>query len=210
MASEAQPGPAQHLGLAPWKLVTIAVLFFLLYVPLYPQLVKTWLEDSNNSHGLLIPFVSFYLVWLLKDKFKTVESSNSLLGLALLVLSLIVYFASYVGDLALPARITMITTLTALVLFNAGVNVLKLVLFPILFLFFMVPVPETLLNLVSFPLQLYVTDISTRLIELCGIPVYAEGNLLFFATYSLEVTEACSGIRSLVSFLSIGTLLAYL
>ena len=133
-----------------------------------------------------------------------------MVGLAILAVSLVIYFASFVGDLAFPARISMITTLTGLVLYTCGWQVFKLLLFPILFLFFMVPVPVTILGLVAFPLQLFVSDVSAQLIDFYGIPVYQEGNLLFFARYSFEVTEACSGIRSLVSFLTLGALFAYM
>ena len=194
----------------PWKLALITLLFLLLYAPLYPSLVDTWLNDSNNSHGLLVPLVSLYLVWMLKDEIKAMELKSSMVGFAILAVSLVTYFASFVSDLAFPARITMITTLAGLVLYSGGWQVFKLLLFPILFLFFMVPVPVTLLALVAFPLQLFVSDVSTQLIDFYGIPVYQEGNLLFFARYSFEVTEACSGIRSLISFLTLGALFAYI
>jgi len=193
----------------PWKLVFIAFLFLLLYAPLYPSLVDTWLNDSNNSHGLLVPLVSLYLVWMLKDEIKAQEIRSSPVGFAFLAVSLVTYFASFVGDLAFPARISMITTLAGLVLFACGWQVFKLLLFPVLFLFFMVPVPVTIIGLVAFPLQLFVSDVSAQLIDFYGIPVYQEGNLLFFARYSFEVTEACSGIRSMVSFLTLGALFAY-
>jgi len=193
-----------------WKLGIMSLLYLLLYAPLYPGLVDTWVNDSNNSHGLLIPLVSLYLAWLLRGKLIAVEPRTSVVGLTLLVLSLLAYFVTYVGDLAFPARITMITTLAGLILFNYGWGVFGLVLFPVLFLIFMVPVPDTLLGLVGFPLQLSVSNASAHLIDLFGMPVYAEGNLLHFARYSFEVTEACSGIRSLVSFLAIGTLFAYI
>ena len=197
-------------GRMPWKVGALALLFLLAYAPLYPKLVETWLDDSNNSHGLLIPVVSLFLLWELRARIKAVEARPSLVGLGLLAGSLIAYFVCYVGGLAFPARIMMITTLAGLILFNAGWAVFRVVWFPVVYLFFMVPVPDTLQNLVAFPLQLFVSDASARLIDLYGIPVYAEGNLLFFAQYSFEVTEACSGIRSLISFLAIGALLAFL
>src|SRR5207244_3224846 len=107
-----------------------------------------------NSHGLLIPLVSLYLVWQLRDKLKALPTATSLGGFLLLLLSLIAYSASYAADLDFPARITVITTLAGLVLFNCGWNVFKLVLFPTLFLLFMVPVPDTFLDMIAFPLQL--------------------------------------------------------
>ena len=194
----------------PWKLGCVAFLFSLLYAPLYPLLIHTWLNDSNNSHGLLIPLVSLYLVWQLRGTLKASAFTTSFVGLVLLILSLIAYSASYAADLAFPARITVITTLAGLVLFNCGWSVFKLVLFPALFLLFMVPVPDTFLGMIAFPLQLFVSDVSAHVIDWYGIPVYREGNLLYFARYSFEVSEACSGIRSLVSFLAIGALFAYL
>lgn len=192
-----------------WKFITIVVVYLVLYAPIYPQLLKTWLEDSNNSHGLLIPVVSLYLLWELRCRVTTTEWNPSLTGLVLLLGSLVTYFVCFVGGLVFPARLTMVTTLAALVLFNAGWAVFRFTWFPIVFLFFMVPVPDTLMNLVSFPLQLLVSDVSAYLIGLYGLPVYAEGNMLLFAKYSFEVTEACSGIRSLISYLAIGTLLAF-
>jgi exosortase len=188
----------------------MALLYLLLYAPLYPGLVETWINDSNNSHGLLIPLVSLFLAWRLREKLDAGEPRTPVFGLTLLVLSLLAYLASYVGDLAFPARMTMITTLAGLILFNYGWGIFGRVLFPVLFLIFMVPVPDTLLDLVGFPLQLSVSNTSAHLIDLFGMPVYADGNLLHFPRYSFEVTEACSGIRSLVSFLAIGTLLAYM
>jgi exosortase len=191
------------------RLFLLAFLFLLLYSPVYPSLVRAWFDDSNNSHGILIPIVSIYLVWRLRDKIREIPSQPSTAGLVLLTLSLAAYLISYLVDLVLPARVTIISTLAGLVLFNWGWHVFSLVLFPILFLFFMIPVPDTLLDLIAFPLQLLVAQLSATLLDWSGIPVYAQGNVLHFASYSFEVVEACSGIRSLVSFLAIGTLLAY-
>jgi len=104
----------------PWRLIILAALFLLLYAPLYPQLVTTWLEDSNNSHGLLIPIVSLYLLWEMRERIRAVETPPAITGLALLVASLVSYFICYVGGLAFPARLTMVTTLAGLILFNAA------------------------------------------------------------------------------------------
>ena len=188
----------------------IASMFFLLYAPLYSSLVDTWLNDSNHSHGLLVPFVSLYLVWLEWDEIKNLRFSVSKWGLLLLVVSLLVYWGTYIGGLVFPSRFTIVTTLAGLILFNYGWVVFKVLLFPITFLFFMVPVPDTILGLIAFPLQLFVSDVSSQLINWYGIPVYQDGNLLHFASYSFEVTEACSGIRSMYSFLCIAAFCAYL
>jgi exosortase len=193
-----------------WKFIAVAVAYLVLYAPLYPHLLKTWLEDSNNSHGLLIPIVSLYLLWELRGRVTTTRWNPTVTGFVLLLGSLVTYFVCFVGGVVFPARLTMVTTLVGLVVFNAGWAVFRFTWFPIVFLCFMVPVPDTLMNLVSFPLQLLVSDVSAYLIGLYGLPVYAEGNMLLFARYSFEVTEACSGIRSLISYLAIGALLAFL
>lgn len=193
-----------------WRAGVIGLLVLLLYAPLYPGLMEEWLDDPDNSHALLIPLVSLYVLWLVKDRLKGVQPAPSVFGFGLLIVSLVVYVTSYAGDLAFPARLTFVTTLAGLVLFNYGTGGFRVLWFPILFLLFIIPVPGTVIGLVAFPLQLFVSETSARLLDLFGIPVYREGNLLQFAGYFLEVTEGCSGIRSLVSLLALGAVAAFL
>jgi len=116
-----------------------------------------------------------------------------------LLLSIVFYLLSFAGGLAFPARVMMVLSLLGLIWCTLGSEIIKVLAFPILFLLFMIPVPYSLLSLVSAPLQLIATKISASMIGACTIPVYREGNMLYFVNTQLEVAEACSGIRSIMS-----------
>lgn len=104
----------------------------------------------------------------------------------------------------------IILSLIGLILFNFGSNILRVIRFPVFFLIFMIPIPVFIYTIVAFPLQLFATDVAAAAINLLSIPVYKEGNMLYFVQTSLEVAEACSGLRSMTAFLMLGCLFAYL
>lgn len=189
---------------------SLVAVFLVAYFPIYRQLVNAWLEDSNNSHGLLVPFIATYIAWTIRHKADSVDPNSSRLGLFLLLVSLSIYLIGIIGGIVFFPRLSFVITLIALILYNYGWQMVRVFLFPLLFLFFMIPIPETLLGLVSYPLQLIVSDFSAGIISFLGIPVFQEGNLLHFAKYSFEVTEACSGIRSLVALIALASCLSYM
>ncbi|MFZ2948004.1 MAG: exosortase/archaeosortase family protein, partial [Desulfuromonadaceae bacterium] len=151
------------------------------------------------SHGFLVPFMSGYFAWDRKSQLNSATISSSWNGCVVLFLSLVVYVLSFAGGLAFPARVALVLSLLGLIWCLLGNQIIRILAFPILFLLFMIPVPYSLLSLVSAPLQLIATKISAQLIGACSIPVYREGNMLYFVGTQLEVAEACSGIRSIMS-----------
>jgi exosortase len=170
-----------------------------------------WLaENGNNSHGLLVPFISLFLIWKKRGKINWKDAKSSNIGLVVFIVSLVFYIVGYAGGVEVLPRLTIVSTLIGLIIFNFGLNIFSVIAFPLLFLFFMVPAPVSIVGLVSFPLQLIATKISAFIINSFSIPVLREGNMLYFTDTSLEVAEACSGIRSLVSYLMLGFLFAYL
>jgi len=181
------------------KILSLILLWAALFSPICPQMVREWSEHSDNSHGFIVPFMAGYFAW---DRIKQLNSttiSSSWKGFSVLFLFLALYVISYAGGLAFPARIAMVMALFGLVWCTLGSEIIKVLAFPILFLLFMIPVPYSLLSLVSAPLQLIATKISASMIGACTIPVYREGNMLYFVNTQLEVAEACSGIRSIMS-----------
>lgn len=192
------------------KFIILLALWAIAFIPVYPSLVYTWLNHSDNSHGLLVPFVSLYFIWQERKQLQEVNISTSNWGAIILVGSLGLYVLSYAGGIAVSARAMIIFSLIGLIWFNLGKNTLKLLAFPLFFLIFMIPVPDSILSLVSFPLQLFATKISTIIIQGFSIPAYREGNMLYFAQTQLEVAEACSGIRSIMSYTMLSFIFAYL
>lgn len=190
--------------------MVLLVLWLVAFIPVYPRLVWTWLNHSDNSHGLLVPFVSVYFIWQERAKFKEIKISHSNWGIIILIISMGFYLLSYAGGVAVVSRAMIVSSLIGLVLSALGKEVFGLLSFPLLYLFFMVPVPESILLLVAFPLQLFATKISTFIIQVFSIPAYREGNMLYFAQTHLEIAEACSGIRSIMSFGMLSFIFAYM
>jgi len=185
-------------------------IFLLLYSPILPGMYSVWMFNTNNSHGILVPLISLYLIFDKRKWLHLNDIETSPWGLALLVMSLLLYIVGIIGSVEILPRLTIVTTLMGLALYHLGRKIFAVLFFPLLFLFFMVPVPDSLIGVVAFPLQLLATKLSAQIINSLSIPVYREGNMLYFANASLEVAEACSGIRSLMSYLMLGTLFAYM
>jgi exosortase len=192
------------------KFFVLLALWLIAFIPVYPHLVWTWLNHSDNSHGILVPLVSLYFVWQKKKQLKSAKISNSNLGAFILLASMVFYPISYLGSIAVVSRAMIVSSLVGLVMFTLGKEIFILLTFPLLYLFFMVPVPDTILGLAALPLQLFATKVSTFIIQLFSIPAYREGNMLYFAQTHLEIAEACSGIRSIMSFGMLSFIFAYM
>jgi len=192
------------------KISILLLLWSVAFYPLYPELVRDWLDHSDNSHAFLVPFIALFFVWKRKGELQSTPIDSSPWGGVILAASLLVYIACYAGDAAFPARIAMVSSLFGLIWFCLGSGSIRILAFPIGFLLFMVPVPYSLMSLVSMPLQLMATRISATLIGYCSIPVYREGNMLNFVQTKLEVAEACSGIRSITALTMLALLFCYL
>lgn len=200
----------QAITRAGMKFFVLLALWLIAFIPVYPHLVWTWLNHSDNSHGILVPLVSLFFVWQKKKRLKSAKISNSNLGALILLTSMVFYLISYLGSIAVVSRAMIVSSLIGLVMFTLGKEIFGLLFFPLLYLFFMVPVPDTILGLVALPLQLFATKVSTFIIQLFSIPAYREGNMLYFAQTHLEIAEACSGIRSIMSFGMLSVIFAYM
>ena len=192
------------------KSLVLLILWAAAFYPIYPALFKTYLNHSNNSHGLLVPLVALYFIWQKKDLLNLNDVTSSVWGAIILVFSLALYVLSFAGGIVFISRSMIVFSLIGLVLFTLGNTIFKIFAFPLFFLIFMVPVPDSILNLVAFPLQLFATNISAFLIKTLSIPVYQEGNMLYFTRTQLEVAEACSGIRSIMALTMLSVIFGYL
>lgn len=192
------------------KLLILLVLWAATFYPIYPELFSTWFTNSNNSHGVLVPFISLYFLWQKRDDLRSAEISSSWWGALVMAASLGNYLLSYLGGVAFAMRLSLVSSVCGLVLYVLGWPIFRMLLFPLLFLFFMVPVPDSVESLISFPLQLFATRVSVEIIGLLSIPAYREGNMLYFAQTQLEVAEACSGIRSMTSLTMLSVIFVYL
>jgi exosortase len=196
------------MGLDGTKISLLIIAWAVVFYPVYPGLMEAWFGTSNadNSYGILVPFISLYFIWKKKVDLQQAGSSSSAPGLIILIASLLFYVVSLAGGVAFLQRLMMVISLIGLILYLYGKDIFRILRFPLVFLFFMIPIPVSVVNMVSFPLQTYATIISSEIIQLCGIPVYREGHMLYFAQTQLEVAEACSGIHSISALLMLSVI----
>jgi len=187
----------------------VAIGFALLYWQVFVKLVMDWYNDDNYSHGFLIVPIALYFAWERRSKLKAAVQKPSVLGLVVVVGSIAVLLAGILGSELFLTRISIIGALIGTVLFLFGWQHLRILAFPIAFLLLMIPIPAIIFNQIAFPLQLLASRFGEAAMGIADVPVLREGNVLILANTTLEVAEACSGIRSLVSLLTLAIVLGY-
>ena len=188
----------------------LSLLFILLYFPFICTMVHDWNENSNYSHGYLIPFISAFMVWTIRKELREVDLSPNNWGLILIALGLAQLTVAKIGSEYFLQRSSMIVLLFGLSLFLLGNAFTKKISTPLLYLTFMIPIPAIIWNQFAFPMKLFASYIAANLIDFIGISILREGNILHLASTTLEVVDACSGLRSLTSLLALSGALAYI
>jgi exosortase len=194
------------------KLASIALVgggFLLLYHEVIVKLVTAWWTDDNYSHGFLIVPIAAYLAWERRERFAAREIRPAAFGLLVIAGSVAVLAAGILGAELFLTRISMLGMLVGIVLFLFGWARLRVVAFPLAFLLLMVPLPAIIFNQIAFPLQILASQVGESVLRAFNVPVLREGNVLVLANATLEVAEACSGIRSLISLLTLGIVWGY-
>jgi exosortase len=181
----------------------------LLYARVFADLVRTWVTDENYSHGLVVLPVVAYLVWKRRDRLAATERRPSAIGFWIVVASLLVLLVGTAGVEFFLVRISAIGVLVGTILFLAGWSWVRVLLFPLALTLLMIPLPPVVFYQIAFPLQLLATRFGVAILQAVRIPVLREGNVIALAHTTLEVTEACSGIRSLLSLLTLAVLYGY-
>ena len=193
-----------------WLVAGLVVLVAFLYYSILGFLVQDWWTDPNFSHGFFVPAFSIFVIWQRRKVLASIPVDPSWSGLGIIVLALLVYLLGVIGAELFLSRSSFILLLAGLVIYFLGWGYFRALMFPWAFLFLMVPLPTLVLSEVTFPLQFFASKLASSLLALVGVPVLREGNIIQLPTMSLEVVEACSGIRSLVSLLTLAVIYGYL
>ena len=191
-----------------WSIALVGLLVVLYWQVVY-ALGMDWYNDPDYSHGFLVPLLSAYFISERWQDLKKASVSPSTLGIGLLGLGLLMLIVGIIGAELYTQRVSLIAVLAGIVLLLLGWKYLQILIFPLGFLIFMVPLPAIVVNTIAFPLQLFAAKSATFCLFSLGIPVLREGNLITLAGTTLEVAEACSGLRSLLSLLALGTVYGY-
>ncbi len=192
------------------RLGLLLLAFLGLYYPFLLTLVEDWEKNPNYSQGYFIPFVAAFMIWWVRDELAAAALKPSNWGLLLVVLGLLQLFIAKVGSEYFLQRTSMIVVLFGVSLFLFGRNWTRVLWLPLVYLIFMIPLPAIIWNRIAFPMQLFASALTEHLVQLLGIPILREGNVLHLAETSLEVVDACSGLRSLVNILGLAVGLGFI
>jgi exosortase len=173
------------------------------------DLVRDWIHDSNYSHGFLIPVVSGFLIWQRRKELAATPLTPSTAGLIGVVASASLLILGAAGAEVFTQRVSLLLFMASTVVFLTGWRWFKGMAFPIGFLLLAIPMPYVLYYSLTGPMQAFAAKCAITGLQVVGVPAIGQGNIIHLPQTSLEVAEACSGIRSLYSFLALGALLAH-
>ncbi len=180
-----------------------------LYGEVAVGLVNAWITNPDYSHGFLIVPLCAYFVWERRRRLAVLEVRPSSTGLVVVAGSLCLFVAGQLGAEQFLARVSLIGVLAGSVAFVLGLAHVRMLAWTFGFALLMIPLPAIVFNEVALPLQLLASTVAEETLLLFSIPVLREGNVIFLSNATLEVAEACSGIRSLVSLLTVGIVYGY-
>ncbi|MFV0438593.1 MAG: exosortase/archaeosortase family protein [Desulfopila sp.] len=183
--------------------IVLCIALIWLYFPFVKTMVHDWGTNDDYSHGYFIPFLCAYFIYSMRDQLQKLDVRPKNIGLVLLLLGLAQLFVAKVGSELFLQRTSLILVLLGLILFLLGWAFFKKLFLPICYLLFMVPLPAIIWNKIAFPMQLFASAMTEKVVYVLGIPIYREGNVLHLAQAVLEVVAACSGLRSLMTMFAL-------
>jgi exosortase len=194
-----------------WQGLLLIAALAVLYSSVIRLLVFQWYNDADYSHGFLVPVLSAYLIWQRRDKLRAIPRRPSAWGMVVVLFSLGLLFLGSLGAELSLTRLSLLGTICGLIVYFVGGAKLRAMAFPMAFLLFAIPIPVVVYNEIVFPLQFLASRFATKVLETLNLfPIMREGNVLVLPHMHLEVVEACSGIRSLMSLLALAAGYGYL
>lgn len=193
-----------------WQVAAMAGLLLWLYASTLDHLVRQWWNDPNFSHGFFVPLFSGFVIWQERFRLARINLQASSWGLLFAALGLSLLVVGQMGAELFLSRVSLLLVLGGLIVFFSGWSFFRAVLFPWAFLLLMIPIPAIVFNQITFPLQLLASKIASTALPWMGVPVLREGNVIVLPAMALEVAEACSGIRSLMSLATLAVIYGYL
>jgi len=199
-----------------WQILAISSALIFAFATVLAKLGQDWWTDENYSHGLLIPVIIAYILWSQRERFaRSARRPATIWGLAAVLLALLALWAGTAGAELYMQRTSLVLMLAGMVLYFWGFSLLRLLVVPLFLLLLAIPIPAIIFNRVAFPLQLFASRCAVWAMTLFDIPVLRQGNVIELMplgaseTKKLEVVEACSGIRSLMTLVTLAVVFAY-
>lgn len=197
-------------ALPTWQGVALLILMGMLYAGILARLFNQWMNDKNFAHGMFVPLFALFILWKNRKELKNIAPAPSWIGLFLIIVGLATLMLGEFGAELFLSRVSLLILLAGLIVLIHGWAFFRAVLFPWAILILMIPIPVIVFQKVTFPLQILASKLASTLLPLLGVVVHREGNVIELAAMKLEVVAACSGIRSLLSLLTLSVIYGYL
>jgi exosortase len=191
------------------QLAIVLLLVASLYFTILVNLGRQWATDPDFSHGFFVPLFSAFVVWQKREPLARIGLRPSWFGLPIIAAGLLTLIVGILGAELFLSRSSSILVVAGLIVFFAGWRFFGAVFFAWVILFLMIPIPAVLYNQITLPLQFFASKFATSLLVFAGVPVLREGNIIQLPALTLEVVEACSGIRSLISLETLAIFVGY-
>src|ERR1051325_184148 len=199
-----------------WRIVAIAGALGFAYATVLARLGHDWWTDENYSHGLLIPFIIGFIIWSQRERLtRSARGPAMWCGLLVVSTAMLALWAGTAGAELFLQRTSLVLILGGIVLYFWGFGLLRLMTVPLFLLLLAIPIPAIIFNKIAFPLQLFASRCAVSAMSMFDIPVLRQGNVIELMplgareTKKLEVVEACSGIRSLMTLVTLAVVFAY-
>lgn len=199
-----------------WKPALICAALAFLYANVLTKLGRDWWSDENYSHGLLVPFVIGFIIWTEFDEVKKLVGKPQIFfGGSLIIFSILMLLGGTLGAELFTQRISFVLMIAGIIIYFFGAKILQILVTPFVLLLLSIPIPQIIFNKIAFPLQIWASQAAVWGIRLFHVPTVRKGNVIEILpsgatqTISLEVVEACSGIRSLMTLVTLALILAY-
>ena len=192
----------------PAILVATIGLMIVIYSNTLIWLFTAWWSDPYYSHGVLVPLISGYLIWSKRALLSELPKEPSGLGIPVIVAGLLIHGVGLFRTIRFASAISIVIVLAGIILFIYGTEVMKSLLFPVSFLIFMAPIPFT--PVIGAALQAPSAGLAATLVSTLGIPATVTGAEIHLTECAFDVGAPCSGLRSIISLLTLAALYAYL
>jgi exosortase len=207
---ERTPGRTHTAWNSLWPTVALAIILVYLYASIVHRLIYDWWTDPNFSHGFFVPPFAALLIWRDRKHLRILKSRPAFAGLAVVAFGLLLLVVGVLGAESFLSRSSLLFVVAGLVIYFKGWKYFRAVFFPWLFLFLMIPPPTLIMNHITLPLQFVASGLATWFLRAVGIPVLQNGNIIQLPNMALDVVQACSGIRSLISLGVMAIIYGYL
>jgi len=184
--------------------------FLLCYSGVFLSLLRQWRSNEIYSHGFLIPFISLYLLLYKRDSIAECRPKpDYLYGIPAVAFALVCLLAGRIAGILVLEEVSIVFSIAAILLLLFGRSLLRVVWFPVVYLFLMIPMWDIFTERIQHPFQILSASIGVGILKWIGIPIYRDGIFIELPGITLEVAKACSGVNYLISILAIGIPLSY-